>query len=189
MNRSFVGRLTAAAVLCTALSAAPATAQSPLPFAVEARGGVAFPTGDLAAHARNGVGYGAGVVVQLLPNYGVYGAWSRAEFDLDARDGRVVDSGFAVGLSGSYPGLLGGGLAPWLASGLIFHDLDVEGAATPAGDTTLGFEVAGGLAVPLGPRVRITPGIGYRLYNAPFLDDASARVSYLSADIGLNVSF
>jgi hypothetical protein len=180
---------TMTAIAGTVLAAAAAEAQSPIPLSLEARAHAAVPTADLGTHAQTGIGFGVSATVQLFPNYGLYGGWSRTEFDLDQADARAVDSGFSVGLTASYPGLLGGGLAPWLGSGVLFHSLDVDGAAVPQGDAGIGFEVGGGVAVPLGPRVRITPGLGYRWYNAPFVGAASARISYLSAGVGLNASF
>jgi hypothetical protein len=164
-------------------------AQSPIPLAVEARAHAAFPTVDLGTHARTGFGYGVSATVQLFPNYGLYGGWSRTEFDLEQQGGRAIDSGFAIGLTAAYPMLLVGGLTPWLGSGLLIHRLEVTGASVPAGNASLGFEFGGGVAIPLTPTVRLTPGLGYRWYNAPFIGRGSARISYLSAGAGLNVSF
>jgi hypothetical protein len=166
-----------------------AVAQSPIPLAVEVRAGTAIPTGSLADHTDTALGVGVSATVQLFPNYGLYGGWSRTSFNLEQEgaNARAVDSGFAIGLTAAYPGILG--ITPWLGSGVLIHDLDVEGVNVPDGDSSIGFEAGGGVVVPIAPRVRLTPGIGFRWYNAPFIGDASARISYFSAGVGLNVGF
>jgi hypothetical protein len=167
-------------------------AQSPIPFAVEVRADAAFPTGGgFADIADTGVGFGVSASVQLVPNIGVYGSYSRFTFDLSGTDVpegvRAVDSGFSVGLTTSLPALVPG-LVPWVGAGLLIRDLGMEGMQTPAGDTGLGFEVGGGIAVPLAPRIRVTPGVGFRRYTAPLLADTET-ISYVTAGVGLNFAF
>lgn len=175
------------AALAASAAAAPLAAQSPIPLSVEVRAGAAIPTGgDFAEHAQTGFGLGASAAVQLFPNYGLYAGYSRTQFDLDIEGARAIDSGFSVGLTAAYPGL--GGITPWLGTGLLFHTLDVEGATQAEGDAQVGFEVGGGVVVPVAPRVRLTPGIAYRRYSAPFLHDTEP-ISYFSAGLGLNVAF
>jgi hypothetical protein len=187
MARRLVGAALMLVLLTLAGIPRTAAAQSPIRLAVEPRVGAAFPLGTLGDHAETGSGWGVSATVQLVPNYGLYGGYSRTEFDLDAGE-RAIDSGFSVGLSAAYPGLFGG-LTPWLGTGLLIHDLEVEGVAIPAGDSSVGFEVGGGVVVPLAPRIRLTPGIGYRQYRAPFIGDANATISYLSLAVGLNLAF
>jgi hypothetical protein len=176
-------------LLAGALAGTVAVAQSPIPISVEARAMAAVPTGSLADHSDPALGVGFSATVQLFPNYGLYAGWSRTAFGLEqeGRDARAIDSGFAIGLTASYPGIVG--VTPWLGSGLLIHDLEVEGATAPVGDSSIGFEVGGGLSVPIAPRLRLTPGVGFRWYNAPLGADASARISYFSAGVGLNLSF
>ena len=64
---------------------------------------------------------------------------------------------------------------------------DDEGA-----DENLGFEVGGGLAVPLGANIRLTPAIGYRQYGVDvgaLPGTAEFDVSYFTAGVGVNFSF
>ncbi|MBA2243672.1 MAG: outer membrane beta-barrel protein [Gemmatimonadetes bacterium] len=175
---------------CAALAApAAAAAQSPVPFAAEGRVGVAFPSGDLDRLANSGVGFGATLTVQLMPNYGLYGGYSRTEFEMEgAADARAIDSGFAVGLTAAYP-WLGTRVMPWLGTGLLFHDLEVRGLSPAEGSSEIGWELGGGLAVVLAPRVRLTPGISLRTYAAPLPGRSDGRVSYATAGVGLNVAF
>ncbi|HEV2132130.1 MAG TPA: hypothetical protein VGR27_13540 [Longimicrobiaceae bacterium] len=177
-------------MICAGLAAPEkSAAQSPIPFAVEGRAGIAFPSGDLARLANSGVGFGATVTVQLMPNYALYGGYSRTEFELEGgTDGRAIDSGFAVGLTAAYP-WLGTRVMPWLGTGLLFHDLEVQGAPPAEGSSEIGWELGGGLAILLAPRVRLTPGISLRTYAAPLPGRSDGRVSYATAGVGLNVAF
>jgi opacity protein-like surface antigen len=79
-----------------------------------------------------------------------------------------------------------------VGAGLLFHELEVNDVEQ--GDAKMGFEVGAGLAVPLGPRVRVTPAVGYRQYNVKSsalggLLTSDSNVSYLTAGVGLNFSF
>lgn len=179
--------LAALAVLGTA---GVASAQSPIPLSVEVRGDAAFPTGDFGNRLENGVGFTASAALQLVPGFGAYGSYSRTEFSADG-GGDVMDQGFAAGLTASLGG--GGGRAtPYVGAGLVFHELELN--EVEQGDAKMGFEVGAGLAVPLGQRIRVTPGVGYRQYSVENttlggLLSSSSNVSYLTAGVGLNIAF
>lgn len=162
----------------------PAHAQ----FSIEARTTASLPVGDLADQAALSIGYGVTGSIDIVRNVGVYAGYSRTAFDLDDGDGdaRAVDSGFSVGLTADLP-RFAGGLIPQIGAGVLLHDLEVEGAAGADGDSQAGFEVNLGVAVPLVSGLRLTPGIGYRQYTAPFLQD-EADISSLSAGVGLQLS-
>jgi hypothetical protein len=170
--------------------AAEVAAQSSLPLSLEVRTDGAFPRGGaFEDRASTGIGLGVSAALQLVPNYALYGGYSRTTFDLDgAGDARAVDSGFAVGLTRAFP-LGGAPLVPWVGTGVIIHDLEVEGVQNAAGESRLGFEVGGGVAVPLTPQLRLTPGLAFRRYEAPFLASQRERISYFSAGVGLNLAF
>jgi opacity protein-like surface antigen len=169
--------------------AAPAAAQSPIPLSLEARAAAAFPTGGTWGDlADTGVGFGVSASVQLVPNIGVYGGYSRTTFDIALPgDVRAVDSGFAVGLNA---GLGGAAISPWVGAGLLFHSLELENVPTPGGaDSQLGFEAGTGLAIALTPRVRFTPAVAYRRYQARLLTTEREPISYISVGAGLNFAF
>lgn len=187
MNGRTLVWITAGLGLGLAATAERAAAQSPIPLSVEVRADAAFPTGSLGERAGTGVGYGASATLQLVPNYGLYGGYSRTTFDLDGTDdARAVASGFSVGLTRGFA--VDREFTPWVGVGLLLHGLEVEGAAG-GGDSRLGFEVGGGLAIGVLPRVRLTPGIGYRQFGSEFLGAERETIQYLTAGIGLNVAF
>jgi hypothetical protein len=187
MRRSAYVMLAAGLASGLGIATYEAAAQSPIPLSVEARAEAAFPRGAMEDGWRTGVGFGVSATVQLVPNYGLYGGYSRTTFDHDADAGlRAVGSGFSIGLTRAFP-VAGLALVPWVGSGLLIHDLRIEGAPAADGDSQLGFEVGGGVAVALTPNIRLTPGIGYRQYGARILGAERETVQYFSAGVGLNV--
>jgi opacity protein-like surface antigen len=189
MMKAGIVMMTAATIAATGFTGV-AEAQSPIPISAEVRLNGGFPRGALEenAGASPGLGYGVNVAVQLVPNYAIYGGYSRTTFDLDVpASGRAVDSGFAVGLTRGFE--LGGPISPYVGVGLLVHDLEIEGDVAGGGDSQLGFEFGGGVAIPVAQRIRITPGIGYRQYSARILGTERETVSIFSAGVGLNVAF
>ena len=73
----------------------------------------------------------------------------------------------------------------------MFHTLELGGVEDGI-DEEVGFEVGGGVAIGVARNVRLTPGIGYRRYTAELnglLGDTELDVSYVTAGVGLNISF
>jgi opacity protein-like surface antigen len=185
----------AAVAVALALGAGEARAQLGIPLSVEGRVDYAVPVRDFDDLADEGISWGAGVSLGVTPGVGVYGTWSRTEFELaDFEDAEVQDQGFSLGLTTSLP-TMSPGIAPWVGAGLVIHqfEFDAEDGEEDEGiDEDLGFEVGGGLAVRLAPNVRLTPGIGYRQYGVDvgtLLGTAEFDVSYFTAGVGVNLSF
>lgn len=177
-----------------ALAAGEAKAQLPIPLSIEGRVDYAVPVRDFDDFADEGLGWGVGASLGVSPGIGIYGTYSQTEFALeDVEDAEIQDKGFSVGLTAALPSV--SGLAPWVGAGLVIHqfELDQEDDTLDGGaDEDLGFEVGGGLAVPLARNIRLTPGIGYRQYGVnvgTLLGTAEFDVSYVTAGVGLNVSF
>jgi hypothetical protein len=175
--------------------AAEAQGNLPIPLAVEGRVDAAFPLGDFADRAEAGAGFGVGATVGVVPGFGVYGTYSQTRFGVapgsqDTPD--ATDTGFSVGVTAALPGS-SARMSPWIGGGLVFHELELNGSGAGI-DQDMGFEVGGGLAVGVAPGVRLTPGVGYRRYQAsvPALGGLAASdltVQYLTAGIGVNIAF
>jgi hypothetical protein len=165
-----------------------------VPAALDGRVDFAFPMGDFGDIADQGIGFSVGAVVTLLPGFGVYGSYSQTRFGggwTGDEPSDATDSGFAVGLSAALPGRAG--VEPWVGGGLLFHQLEVGGTRTGV-DQDLGFELGAGVAIPVAPRLRLSPAVNYRQYSAsiPALAGLAARdlnVQYLSLGVGLHLSF
>lgn len=181
----------AAVALAAAASASEAAAQ--IPLAVEGRLDYAVPTGDFDDVADEGTSLGAGVSVGVRPGLGLYATYSNVRFGVgltgdDEPD--AEDSGFSVGITTALPGG-GTGVAPWVGAGLVFRTLELGGVEEGI-DESVGFEVGGGVALPLARNVRLTPAIGYRRYGTELetlLGGRELDVSYVTAGVGLNVAF
>lgn len=176
--------------------AAPAEAQGFFPLALEVRGGAAFPTGDFkdALDADMGTSYGVNATLQATPLLGIYAGYERAELGLSdesAFEGDLTDQGFAFGGKLNLPLM---GFGPWVRAGAVYNELTREsdvGGVDFETDSGFGFEVGGGLSIPLGLVVSVTPGVRYRSYS-PGGDGAAFSdldVSYFVADLGLSFSF
>jgi hypothetical protein len=186
-------KLTAAAALAgAALLAGPAAAQIPhfTPFAFEARGGVAVPTGDFGEVARNGFVVGGSITYHAVPLVGIYVGASYAQMPvIDVGDdyGDYKDTGFELGARVGIPTPLIP-IDPWIKGGVAFRrlQLDVAGTETDAfDDWGIGYEVGAGLGFGFGP-ISITPGVGYVSYRVDD-DGDDATVSYVKAEIGVRI--
>lgn len=167
-----------------------------IPLGVDVRGEVAFPMGDFGDVADTGTGFSAGLSVGLLPGVGVYGKYSELRFggDWTGEEGsEAVDSGWSVGASAALS--RGVGLIPWVGAGLLFHDLEVAGSREGI-STDMGFELGGGVLIPLTGQLRLSPAVNYRHYRATvpvdrFLirTEEDLTVQHLSLSLGLSLTF
>ena len=112
-----------------------------------------------------------------------------------------MDSGFNVGAQLVFSSI--GSLqnaTPWLRGGAIFHEfeLEIEGEDDVAEvsfstDREVGFEAGGGLNIPLGEVISITPGVRYVSYSPQFdfdgVESEPLNVRYIVADVGLQIRF
>ena len=181
--------LSGAAVLAVLALAGTASAQGPVeiatPISLEARGGLAVPSGDFADLAENAFGFGGSVHLQVAPRVSVYGGYSQTEFDMEALSADGTDRGWEAGARIAFPGV---GFSPWVRGGLLFHDFETEVAGVEVdGEDEVGFEVGAGAAFPLGPRVSVSPGFAYRRYATEMAALGERDVSYLNLDVGLRI--
>lgn len=175
-----------------------AEAQGILPVAVEVRGGYAVPTGDLGdSDVDDGLGFGVNAQLAVMPMLSVYGGWERYSFGIDTgssdADADVVDSGFRVGLQAGLPFTPFIGVSPFVFAGGIYNSTSLEGSSGGVSvsldsDRSLGYELGGGLAIPVGPALQLTPAVRYRSHSVEFDDtDSDSDMSYFTAEIGLRL--
>lgn len=175
-----------------------AEAQGILPIAVEVRGGYAIPTGDLGdSDVEDGLGFGVNAQLSVMPMLSVYGGWERYSFGIDMgdtdADGDVVDSGFRVGLQAGLPFTPFIGVSPFVFAGGIYNSTSLEGSGggvsvSVDSDRSVGYELGGGLAIPVGPALQLTPAVRYRSHSVEFDDvDTDSNMSYFTAEIGLRL--
>lgn len=197
-----IRRLLAPALVLSAVLATTASAQSTLPITIEVRGGAAVPTGDFDDGAGIGWGLGATARYAVTPNVDLYAGFDHFEFGTDEElddeeiEFGIADNGLRAGARFSFQTL--GSVQPWLEGGLLFNRSTVsfgDGTTTIDVDSewALGFEAGAGIAVPLSPRISLTPGVRYRMHEAKFeIEDVeegpqSIDVTYFAIDLGVNI--
>ena len=186
-----------ALLLAGVLAASSASAQSILPFSFEVRGGLGIKTDEFrpsdteTTTASGGVGIGANAAFDFLPGVAIYGSYDRYSFNTSiasfgsAVAEEYVDQGFSAGAKISPPLSALLGFSPWARAGVLFHTLELTGVSETS-DRSTGFEVGGGINIPLGLVLSFTPGVIYRQYSPDYGDDTSDdKVSYFDLSLGL----
>lgn len=178
---------TLAVLAATALTGGGAEAQISR-VSLEPRAGASFP---IEGEGLN-TGYvvGADVIFQATPILGIYGGYNFNSYEVDGAnfgedvpvdfDARVEVQGFAGGVRATFPA---GRFSPYFKGGLLLQSLGInissdEGSFSGSGDRELGFQIGGGVEVPVTPRFSVTPGVSYNKVE---------DVEYVRADVGLRI--
>lgn len=195
------------ALALASVVALPLAAQTPSRWSVEVNADAAIPTRSLAgADLRTGFGLGANLRFRLQPHLAAYGGWEYHHFRTDqlipnrTETFDVEDTGYTFGLRFEHPlrgeGIPGASGPSWFvrAGGLATHIETENDAGSLVGDTGhgLGFEVGGGMALPLGSRLVVTPGVRYRSLSRDLTLVGTTRratLAYVTAGVGATFSF
>ena len=168
-------------------------AHAQLPVDIELRGGAAFPTEDAGdTQLKTGVGGGLTVNVRLLTQVAIYGGWDWFRLNPDGADSDfdIENTGYAFGFQ--FQRALYGDMGGWARAGGIYTHAEIEdadGELVSDSGHELGWEVGGGLHVPITDRIALIPGVRYRTVSLEFDDDATIPMdlSYLTAEIGFQL--
>jgi hypothetical protein len=185
-------------------AAAPASAQG---IYLGLRGGAGIPTGAFSDNtastsldgAKSGFGYGldAGIGLGMV---GVYAGFDHINFDCQSSncnsDGKYRLQGVAAGVRISLPGT--SMIRPWVKGGVTFNDLEGGYGSSSQKLTTdrnPGYEIAGGLDIPLFGIVSLYPQaryVGQNLkYDIPGVTNTATspetKANYMTFDLGLSV--
>jgi opacity protein-like surface antigen len=189
MKKIATGIAAAAAVFAFA-GAADAQTMPTTPFSIEARGGLAFPTGDLADGADNGYDVGVNVGFGVTPNISLYAGYTYNSFGIDddetgGEDADINLKGFNGGARLGVPMAMAG-VAPYVKGGAVYYEpeFSVDGGSV-SGDSELGYEVGAGVAIPLGMRGSITPEVRYTGVNFGDDDLGDIDMTFVTVDVGL----
>lgn len=186
--------ITTALLVLTSAAAAQAQGR----FDIELRGGAAFPTRDLGdATLKTGGGAEATVGVRLLPHLHVYGGWDYFSFVMDkplaGNKYDVEETGYAFGMAFRHP--LYNQVGGWVRGGGLYSHIELENTA---GDIVvdsgheLGWEVGGGLSVPVGSGFSVTPGVRYRSLSTDLAIGSTTvpvDLGYVAAEVGVRWTF
>jgi opacity protein-like surface antigen len=190
MKRLLVSMMLVAAVVAWR----PASAQSPV--SLEVTGVGALPTQTLGgADLKTGFGFGANVRYRFMPHLAAYGGWewhhTRSDQLIAGRTTDVEDTGYTFGLRFEHP--IATNLAYWVRAGGLYNHIELEnadGQMVSDSGHGLGWEVGGGVAVPITPRIALTPGVRYRTLTRDLEIGDLTRSSTLSyTTIGAGIAF
>lgn len=191
--KRITGGLAAAAFVATA-SIAGAQAR----WSIEASGDAAFATERLAGSELGvGVGFGVTVGYRLMSNLQTYAGWDWHHFRtvevVGSSELDVEDTGYAFGLRYERP--MFAQAAGWLRAGGIANHIEIEdddvGNIADSGHG-LGWEVGGGLSIPVGARLDLNPGVRYRALTRDLelgTSTVSADLRYVTMGVGVVYRF
>lgn len=185
------------AALAAVAFAGTARAQTALPLSFEGRVGAVLPTGDWGELAKTGIGLNGNVTFNVTPVVGIYGGYTWNRFGVDddlgaVDDAKFTEQGFDVGLKARFASPTGMPVTPFFRGGAIIHKIRVsDDDASFSGDYKVGFDVGGGVEIPLAPRIMLTPQVGYSQFDPSDdedeVDDESVSVSNVHLGVGINI--
>ncbi len=169
-----VAALAAAVFRCDVEAHAQVLPSSPI--AVEGRAGLSLPSGVLASGQRDialdlGLSLGAAVIVRAGSGFAVYAGWSRHGFGCEPRadcdvEGEFTSRGYDAGVELVLPHTTV--FEPWLRAGATLHRFRYRtgGGFQTETEAAVGFEIGGGVSIPLAPRLSVVPSLRFARYVA-----------------------
>jgi hypothetical protein len=167
-------------------------------WTLEASTDAAFPTEKVGnADLRTGLGFEISGRYRIQPHLAVYAGWDWHHFSTDeplaGQKMDIEDTGYAFGLRFDHP--LVSSTAGWLRFGGTANHIELESARGDlVGDSGhgLGWEAGGGLSVPIGRRLSLTPGVRYRALSRDVEIGNVATptdLRYFTVGMGLVIAF
>lgn len=189
-----IDRTTLALAATLALATIPAAGQERL--ALELRGGVDVPTAEIDGdELGTGFGFDATLRYRFMPHLAAYAGWDWIRFSPDdsfaGADLDFEETGYVFGLRFEHPFTASSPLSFWARAGGTYDHLEIENAdgdVIADSEHGLGWEAAAGLAIPVTPRLSLTPGARYRSLDRDVeLPGGTSEVElrYVALEIGL----
>lgn len=190
----------ASTALIALVTTSPLQAQDRWAFEIRANGAV--PGQDIGQSDLRYAGFGLEGTVRyrFLQHLGAYAGWDWMKFDADETfalaDADFEETGYVFGLRFEHP-VRGesGGPAVWIRAGGTYDHIEVEnGAGDIVSDSGhgLGWEAAAGLALGLGSRWSLTPGLRYRALSRDVTWEGvtvPVDLEYVALEVGFSRSF
>lgn len=169
-------------------------------WAFELRGGAALPTQDIGSdELGTGFGFEGTLRYRFLPHLGVYGGWDWMHFGPETSfagaDVDFEETGYVFGLRFEHPLGEGAPVSGWVRAGGTYGHLELEdtaGEIIADSGHGLGLEAGAGVALDIGGRLSVTPGVRYRALTRDVeIGTATTEVDlrYVALELGLVVHF
>lgn len=158
-------------------AAAGAHAQT-TPVSIEPRAGLSIATGELGDDLEVGLALTGDVIVQATPRLALYAGYNFNTYALkDTDEADLEIKGFDAGVRFSFAPM--SGFTPFLKGGVLLQKAALSGdGGSISGDNEVGFQVGGGVEVPISPRFSFTPQASYNK-----VEDAK----YVNVEAGLRI--
>jgi hypothetical protein len=192
----FVNRSVAALILALSLPAPRAHAQV---LGADLRTTGAISTQQLAgAELDNGLGIGGVVTYGLQQHLAAYAGWDWLRFhaveSFAGADADFEETGYTLGLRFEHP-FEDGSASYRVEAGITYKHVEVEdeaGELVADSGHEPGFEVGGGIVLPLGESWRLAPSLRYRSLQPAFEIEGVTRetaLRYAALELGLSYRF
>ena len=168
-------------------------------WSVEGRSNLSIATKDFI-DTELGIGFGFDGIIayRFLPHLAVYGGWGwnhfNAEKSFAGSDIDFEETGYTFGLQFVHP-IGNSKLNYLLQAGALFNHIEAEnqeGDLVADSDHGLGWQISGGLTIPLAKRLELVPRVGYHSLRRDLKAGSVATradQNYVSASVGLAWSF
>jgi len=188
-----------AVVILAMLTASSFAQQKEKRFGFELSGGASFATKNLYdASLKTGLGFEGIFHYRFMPYTGVYAGWGWNKFSADASfAGDNMDfeeTGYVFGLQFKHPF----GTSPvsyYLRAGGLYNHIEIENEEGDITEDTghgFGWQLAGGVDLPLGRNWSLTPGVKFNSLSRDLdMEGTSAQLdlNYISVRVGILKKF
>lgn len=164
-------------------------------FAFELNSGVSVAVNKIDdASVKPGFGFEGVFHYRFMPHLGIYGGWGWNKFASDdntfaGNDVCFEETGYVIGLNFNHP-IGSSNLAYYARAGALYNHIETENADGDIVNDSkhgLGFQLAGGIDVPLGKNWSFTPGLKFNFLSRDTKYEGISKTldyQYISARVG-----
>jgi opacity protein-like surface antigen len=188
-----------ALIVCVILSLATQSLNAQKKWSFELKPGINFPTKNLGnANLKTGLGVEGTFAYKFMPHLAAYAGWSWNKFSADKSfAGNNVDfeeTGYCFGLQFIHP-IPNSKISYMAKGGGTYNHIETEnsvGKVINDTDHGFGWQIGGGITIPVGKRWFLAPEIRYRSLSRDIrIEGVTTPVdlNYISAGIGISYAF
>lgn len=168
-------------------------------FGVELNGGASLATQKIeGVSTQTGAGFEGLFHYRFMPHLGIYAGWGwntlPAKHSFAGDDVCFEETGYVFGLNFSHP-IDGSGLSYYVRAAGLYNHIETENADGDIINDTghgLGFQLAGGIEIPLNSKWKLTPGIKFNSLSRETTYEGTTReldYQYVSIRVGIARKF